>query len=34
MADVEAQCKEIETLDQRIKDKGEEIARINTESHV
>lgn len=30
--EVEAPCKEVEGLEQEIKRKGEEIARINTES--
>jgi hypothetical protein len=31
-ADVEGPCKEIDDLEQAIKHKGEEIARVNTES--
>jgi hypothetical protein len=33
VADVEAQCKEIDTVDEKIKQTGEEIARIHTEAH-
>lgn len=33
MAEVEAQCKEIDGLDEKIKERGDEIARINTEAH-
>jgi hypothetical protein len=32
IAEVEAQCSEIHTIDDNIKQKGEEIARINTGS--
>ncbi len=32
VVEVEAQCKEIDGLEQEIKKKGEEIARINTET--
>jgi hypothetical protein len=32
VVEVEAQCKEIDGLEQEIKNKGEEIARINTET--
>ena len=31
VAEVEAQCKDIDTLQEEIKHKGEEIVRINTE---
>jgi len=33
VTDVEAQCKEIDTVDEKIKQTGEEIARIHTEAH-
>jgi hypothetical protein len=33
IADVEAPCKEIDGLEQQIKQKNEEIARINAEAH-
>ena len=29
VAEVEAQCREVQTIDEEIKHKGEEIARIN-----
>lgn len=34
LEDTEAQCKEIEALEQEIKKKGEEIVRINTQTTV
>jgi len=32
IAEAEASCKEIDTIDQDIKSKGDEIARVNTET--